>query len=45
MFGTFHAWFVVEVTSMTHDFSRKGTSLSFFGKSSETFQTERAMHR
>ncbi|CAM3324739.1 MULTISPECIES: RAxF-45 family protein [Brevibacillus] len=35
MVGAVHAWFVVETTSMTHDFTVNGISLPFFNQTTE----------
>ncbi|CAM5784546.1 hypothetical protein BBOR36S_01370 [Brevibacillus borstelensis] len=39
MFGTVQAWFVVETSSMTHDFLLQGGSLPFFGHTTERNKT------
>ncbi|WP_232697350.1 hypothetical protein [Brevibacillus daliensis] len=47
MSGSVQAWFIVETSSMTHDFSNYGRSLSFFGPTIpyEQKQKRRTTHR
>ncbi|GED69169.1 hypothetical protein BRE01_28710 [Brevibacillus reuszeri] len=45
MFGTLQAWFVVETSSMTHDVTLNGISLSIFGHTTERSIQRRAMHQ
>ncbi|GED31474.1 hypothetical protein BCE02nite_26150 [Brevibacillus centrosporus] len=45
MFGTVHAWFVVEITSMTHDVAYNGISLPIFHHTTEREHHRRTMHR
>lgn len=46
MFGIVQTWFIVEVASITHDFSHQGGSLPFFTSTieQEPFYSWRTMH-
>lgn len=46
MFGTVQTWFIVEISSITHDFLLQGGSLPFFASTieKEQFHLWRTMH-